>query len=246
MIGRLNHVAIAVRDIAKAAEVYRDTLGAEVSAKVPQPEHGVTHRVHHAAEHQDRTAGAARRQIRRSPNFSTRIRTAASITSATRSPTSAPRATRSRRKARACSATASRRSARMASRCCSCIRRISAARWSNSSRPNEHGISTVIAIYFLIWWIALFAVLPWGVRSQDESGEVDAGHRSRRAGRCTGSGCKLCGRRSSPPSCSEFSTAIYKQGLIPYRHAHGDFRTAAPLSAHAKKEQGAKPCSSHC
>jgi methylmalonyl-CoA/ethylmalonyl-CoA epimerase len=41
MIGRLNHVAIAVRDIAKAAAVYRDTLGAEVSAVVPQPDHGV-------------------------------------------------------------------------------------------------------------------------------------------------------------------------------------------------------------
>ncbi len=42
MIGRLNHVAIAVRDIGKAAAVYRDTLGAEVSARVPQPDHGVT------------------------------------------------------------------------------------------------------------------------------------------------------------------------------------------------------------
>ncbi|HET7849927.1 MAG TPA: methylmalonyl-CoA epimerase [Pseudolabrys sp.] len=41
MIGRLNHVAIAVRDIARATHVYRDTLGAEVSAVVPQPEHGV-------------------------------------------------------------------------------------------------------------------------------------------------------------------------------------------------------------
>ena len=41
MIGRLNHVAIAVRDIAKAAAVYRDTLGAEVSEKVAQPDHGV-------------------------------------------------------------------------------------------------------------------------------------------------------------------------------------------------------------
>ena len=41
MIGRLNHVAIAVRDIAKASAVYRDTLGAEVSAKVAQPDHGV-------------------------------------------------------------------------------------------------------------------------------------------------------------------------------------------------------------
>jgi methylmalonyl-CoA/ethylmalonyl-CoA epimerase len=42
MIGRLNHVAIAVRDIAKAAEIYRNTLGAQVSAAVPQPAHGVT------------------------------------------------------------------------------------------------------------------------------------------------------------------------------------------------------------
>jgi methylmalonyl-CoA/ethylmalonyl-CoA epimerase len=42
MIGRLNHVAIAVRDIAKAAEVYRTTLGAEVSETVPQREHGVS------------------------------------------------------------------------------------------------------------------------------------------------------------------------------------------------------------
>jgi methylmalonyl-CoA/ethylmalonyl-CoA epimerase len=42
MIGRLNHVAIAVRDIAKAANVYRRMLGAEVSEPLPQPEHGVT------------------------------------------------------------------------------------------------------------------------------------------------------------------------------------------------------------
>src|SRR6202521_310790 len=42
MIGRLNHVAIAVRDIAKAAGVYRDTLGATVSEKTLQPDHGVT------------------------------------------------------------------------------------------------------------------------------------------------------------------------------------------------------------
>ncbi len=42
MIGRLNHVAIAVRDIAKASKVYSDTLGAEVSGTVPQPNHGVT------------------------------------------------------------------------------------------------------------------------------------------------------------------------------------------------------------
>jgi methylmalonyl-CoA/ethylmalonyl-CoA epimerase len=42
MIGKLNHVAIAVGDIAAAARVYRETLGAEVSAAVAQTEHGVT------------------------------------------------------------------------------------------------------------------------------------------------------------------------------------------------------------
>jgi methylmalonyl-CoA/ethylmalonyl-CoA epimerase len=42
MIGRLNHIAIAVRDVRKAAAVYRDILCAEVSAAVPQPDHGVT------------------------------------------------------------------------------------------------------------------------------------------------------------------------------------------------------------
>jgi predicted secreted protein len=31
-------------------------------------------------------------------------------------------------------------------------------------------VATAIAIYFLIWWIMLFAVLPWGVRSQGEEG----------------------------------------------------------------------------
>jgi methylmalonyl-CoA epimerase (EC 5.1.99.1) len=42
MIGKLNHVAIAVPDLAAASALYRDTLGAEVSQPVPQPAHGVT------------------------------------------------------------------------------------------------------------------------------------------------------------------------------------------------------------
>ena len=42
MIGRLNHVAIAVRDLAAATRVYRETLGAEVSEPAAQPDHGVT------------------------------------------------------------------------------------------------------------------------------------------------------------------------------------------------------------
>ena len=42
MIGRLNHVAIATSDLAKSAAVYRDLLGAVVSAPHALPEHGVT------------------------------------------------------------------------------------------------------------------------------------------------------------------------------------------------------------
>jgi predicted secreted protein len=36
-------------------------------------------------------------------------------------------------------------------------------------------ITTAVAIYFLIWWVVLFAVLPWGIRSQHEAGEVVPG-----------------------------------------------------------------------
>ncbi|HEY0291117.1 MAG TPA: methylmalonyl-CoA epimerase [Hansschlegelia sp.] len=42
MIGRLNHVAIAVPDLEAATAVYRDTLGAAVTPATDQPEHGVT------------------------------------------------------------------------------------------------------------------------------------------------------------------------------------------------------------
>jgi methylmalonyl-CoA/ethylmalonyl-CoA epimerase len=42
MIGRLNHVAIAVPDLAAAAEQYRGTLGAKVGAPQDEPDHGVT------------------------------------------------------------------------------------------------------------------------------------------------------------------------------------------------------------
>ena len=42
MIGRLNHVAIAVPNLAAAAALYRDTLGARVGAPQDEPDHGVT------------------------------------------------------------------------------------------------------------------------------------------------------------------------------------------------------------
>ena len=42
MIGRLNHIAIAVPDLAAAAAKYSDLLGANVGQPLPLPEHGVT------------------------------------------------------------------------------------------------------------------------------------------------------------------------------------------------------------
>ena len=42
MLGRVNHIAIAVPDLAAATAIYRDTLGAIVSPPQPLPDHGVT------------------------------------------------------------------------------------------------------------------------------------------------------------------------------------------------------------
>lgn len=42
MIGKLNHVAIVVPDLAAASATYRNSLGAQVSAPLDLPEHGVT------------------------------------------------------------------------------------------------------------------------------------------------------------------------------------------------------------
>ena len=42
MIGRLNHVAVAVPELENATAIYRNTLGAQVSEPIPEPNHGVT------------------------------------------------------------------------------------------------------------------------------------------------------------------------------------------------------------
>jgi predicted secreted protein len=36
-------------------------------------------------------------------------------------------------------------------------------------------VATALAIFFLIWWVVLFAVLPWGIRSQHEGEEMVPG-----------------------------------------------------------------------
>jgi predicted secreted protein len=42
-------------------------------------------------------------------------------------------------------------------------------------------VATALAIFFLICWVVLFAVLPWGIKSQHEGKDIGPGHRSRRA-----------------------------------------------------------------
>lgn len=76
-------------------------------------------------------------------------------------------------------------------------------------------VTTIIAIYFIIWWVVLFAVLPWGVRSQDESGEVvpgtdpgaPAAHRV---------WIKLVWTTVVASIVFVVLAAIYRAGLIPY------------------------------
>lgn len=36
-------------------------------------------------------------------------------------------------------------------------------------------LAGIIAVYFVVWWVSLFAVLPWGVRSQAETADVVPG-----------------------------------------------------------------------
>jgi predicted secreted protein len=74
---------------------------------------------------------------------------------------------------------------------------------------------TLIAIYFLIWWVVLFAVLPWGVRNQEEAGEVvpgtDPGAPSvHRLGR------KLLWTTLVATVLFGILHVIYDRGLIPY------------------------------
>src|SRR6185503_15001404 len=75
--------------------------------------------------------------------------------------------------------------------------------------------STVIAIYFLIWWVTLFAVLPWGIRNQEESGEIAPG---------TDPGAPAIHRVWSKLGWTTLVATVifgvlyvvYSQGLIPY------------------------------
>jgi predicted secreted protein len=76
-------------------------------------------------------------------------------------------------------------------------------------------VGTAIAIYFIIWWVVLFAVLPWGAHSQADSGEVTPGtepgapavHRVWR---------KLMWTTVTAAVVYAVLALLYKEGLMPF------------------------------
>ena len=138
MIGRLNHVAIAVPSLAGgrgAVSRHAGRGGVRAAAAARARRH---RGVRQPAQHQDRAAGAAGREVadRRVPGAQPGRRHPSHLLRGRRHHRRARQA--QGRRARACWATASPRSARTASRCCSCIPRTSTARWSSWSRPERH------------------------------------------------------------------------------------------------------------
>ena len=127
MLGRLNHVAIAVPDLEAAASVYAETLGAEVSAPQPLPEHGVTvvfvavpNTKIELLEPLGKDSPIAR--------FLEKTRRVACITFVTRSMTLVPPETGCWQRGPGCLVTVNPKSAHTASRFCFCTRRISVGR----------------------------------------------------------------------------------------------------------------------
>ena len=123
MLGRLNHVAIAVKDAEKAAKIYGAAFGAEISAAVPLPEHGVItvfvtlpNTKIEFIQPLGETSPIAKFLERNADGGIHHICYDVPDIIAARDILI--------RRARGYSATACRRSAPTASRCCSCIRRI--------------------------------------------------------------------------------------------------------------------------
>ena len=167
MIGRLNHVAIAVPDLEAATTLYRDTLGTAVSKPVDQPEHGVTTVFVELPNTKIELLSAlgAASPIARFLGAQPGRRHSPYLLRGRRHP--GRPATGWPPTAIGCWATASRGSAPMASRCCSCIRRIFSAPWWNWNRSDAMGWITAVFVYFVTWFLMLFVVLPWGARRPD-------------------------------------------------------------------------------
>jgi methylmalonyl-CoA/ethylmalonyl-CoA epimerase len=134
MIGKLNHVAIAVKDIEAATRLYRENLGATASAAMAQPEHGVTTvfiTLPNTKIELLEPLGAASpiaKFLERNPEGGIHhlCYEVEDIVAA-------------RDRLKAAGATASPRWAPMASPCCSCTPRTFSARWSSLKRREWRG-----------------------------------------------------------------------------------------------------------
>lgn len=82
-------------------------------------------------------------------------------------------------------------------------------------------IGSGLAIYFVLWWIVLFAVLPFGVRSQHEDGRLDAG---------TDPGAPVAARIASKLIWTTIvSATLFGVGVYAYREGYFDIERLSKL-----------------
>ena len=173
MLGRLNHVAIAVKDATKAAQIYGGTFGAEISDAVPLPEHGVITvfvtlpntkiefieplgEASPIAKFLERNADGGIHHICYEVADIIAARDRMIGEGARVLGDGEPKIGAHGKPVLFFHPEGFFRHAR---------------RNRAGLSPMVYTISTAIAIYFVIWWIVLFVTLPFGVRSQHEDGE---------------------------------------------------------------------------
>ncbi len=170
MIGRLNHVAIAVKDMASAAATYRDTLGAKVSEAVEQPEHGVStvfielpNTKIELLEPLGENSPIAK-FLERNPDGGIHhlcyevddIRAAREALTRGRRPGARRRRAQDRRPRQAGAVPSPEGLQRHAGRTRRSVR-----------QADLMTLTSGIAVYFILWWLVFFIVLPFGVQTQE-------------------------------------------------------------------------------
>ena len=174
MLGRLNHVALAVPDLAEAVARYRDTLGAAVSQPQALPEHGVTvvfveleNTKVELLEPLGENSPIAAFLAKNPKGGMHHVCYEVSDIGAARDRMVAGGAQGARRWR------AEDRGARQAGHLRASRRHV---RDADRTRGGlSMGWISGVAIYFIMWWTLLFVVLPIGQRSQTEMGHVTLG-----------------------------------------------------------------------
>ena len=173
MLGRLNHVAIAVKDAEKAARIYGAAFGADISAAVPLPEHGVitvfvtlpNTKIEFIQPLGDASPIAKFLERNADGGIHHICYDVPDIIAA--------RDTLVREGARVLGDGIPRIGAHGKPVLFLHPKDFSGALGRNRTGLTQmaYTISTAFAIYFVMWWVTLFLTLPFGVRSQHEDGE---------------------------------------------------------------------------